>query len=64
MRKEYRYIVYLGIGVMLYFLMGGEEGDESIQKIHEKAPAIIIAVAIILVVLGFIKKQREKRGGK
>ncbi|MEO9475153.1 MAG: hypothetical protein ABJG41_06450 [Cyclobacteriaceae bacterium] len=64
MRKEYRYIVYLGIGVMLYFLMGGQEGDESIQKIHEKAPAIIIAVAIILVVLGFIKKQREKRGGK
>lgn len=62
MKKTYRYLMYVGIGIIIYLFMDrNDEGGESLQKFHEKAPAIILIIIVLLLVLNFIKQQREKK---
>ncbi|MFY0601070.1 MAG: hypothetical protein JXR03_15445 [Cyclobacteriaceae bacterium] len=60
-KKQYRYFLYLGIGVILYFALERKDGGESLDKFHDKAPAIILIVVVLLLVLNFIKSRREKK---
>ncbi|WP_258105438.1 hypothetical protein [Marinoscillum sp. MHG1-6] len=58
--KAYRYLLYFGIGVMMYFVLK-EEGGTGIQEIHRVAPWIILSIVVLMMVLRFIvEKKRNK----
>ncbi|MEQ8546788.1 MAG: hypothetical protein RIC03_02705 [Cyclobacteriaceae bacterium] len=62
MRKPIRYLLYFIIGIAIFYSLKQEGNEETITTIHEYAPAIIIGVfALLLVVRSVIeKKSREK----
>lgn len=53
--------MYIGIGLVIYLFMENKDGGESLQKVHENAPAIILSVIVILLLLNFIKSRRRKK---
>jgi len=62
MRKPIRYLLYFIIGIVIFYSLKQEGSEETITTIHEYAPAIIIAVfALLLLVRSVVeKKNREK----
>lgn len=60
MKSPYRYIIYLLIGMALYYVLKQEKGDEQVlSEVHDVAPYIILFVLILLIV---VKVIRSKRG--
>ena len=60
MSKPYRYFMYFMIGVLIYFIMDGDNNPERMDKIHELAPGLIIgAVVLMMIARYFISKQKK-----
>ncbi|MFH6984557.1 hypothetical protein [Marinoscillum sp. 108] len=60
MKKPYRYALYFGIGVLIYFAMDGENNPESLEEVHKMAPALIIGVVVLLFLVRYIISKKEK----
>ncbi len=60
MNPAYRYILYILIGMGLYFVIK-QEGDEerTLDQVHQVAPYVIL---VLLVLMFFARAIRKKRG--
>ncbi len=61
MKKPTRYLVYLGIGMAMYYLIYDGEESQSLEEFHSIAPAIILGLVVVMMVLRFIKSKKENR---
>ena len=60
MKKPYRYILYVLIGMAIYFVIGADKNPEALNELHRLAPALIIGIVILLVITRYmINKQKR-----
>lgn len=60
MNQSGRYIIYLLIGVGLYFVLknDGTEDEDILKNVHQVAPYIILVLVVILFMVRAIRKKR------
>lgn len=59
MSKYYRYIIYMLIGVMIYYFAGAEENPEVLDGFRKTAPMIIVVLVIALMIVKYIRSKNE-----
>ncbi len=60
MTKLYRYFLYFMIGILIYFVMDGDNHPELMEKIHEIAPALIIGVVVLMMIARYFISKHKK----
>lgn len=59
MKKPYRYIIYLMIGVAIYFMIGADENPEVLTEFHGVAPIAIVGVVLLLMVVRYMIAKKN-----
>lgn len=62
MGKSLRYIVYLLIGMGLYYLLDADKNPEVLGAFHQYAPAAILVIVILLFAVKRVRSKREEKG--
>ncbi|REE05940.1 hypothetical protein [Marinoscillum furvescens] len=63
MKKEHRYILYLLLGVVLYYVIGADTDPAALDKFHDHAPIVIALVVVLLFVVRFLRQRQDKNNG-
>ncbi|MFT6867254.1 MAG: phosphate starvation-inducible membrane PsiE [Cyclobacteriaceae bacterium] len=61
MKKQTRYLIYFGIGILIYYIFYDGKDSESLDELHGIAPALILGLVVVMMVLRFLKERKEKR---
>jgi|GEM_PF-1636085 len=61
MNKYFRYIIYLLIGVLIYYVSGADKDPEALSGLRKNGPAIIIVVFAMLMLVKYIRSKKEKK---
>ncbi len=59
MSKYFRYLLYMLIGVMIYYFLGAEENPEVLDGFRKSAPMIIVVLVIALMIVKYIRSKKE-----
>lgn len=60
MKPPIRYAIYFSIGMLLYFVIGADENPDALEEVHSLAPALIIGLVVLLMVVKYIRHRQEK----
>jgi len=60
MGKYLRYVMYMLIGVAIYYFSGADENPEVLKEFKSTAPLLILVVVISLMFVKYFKSKQEK----